>query len=181
MGTFPTWASVWSRRHDHLAFTYSACHQTCTHVLQLQWRAILKRHKIATRAINVTKAHFPSSGFGATGLTPFNLQAVKSNKAVPSLANRQLLAITTACTFDFRNTPTHQLCGYFQEILKPTDDQGKPQKCRRIALVKFWQGMKYVLEEAGRCKEGSWKKDNGAHATASAAERHDDPDDVCYE
>ena len=82
-----------------------------THVLQpldvgvfgpvkTQWRIILKKYKIATRAMNITKERFPSlikqlwdksmlpnhlkSGFEATGLVPFNPNAVKPSKLTPS-------------------------------------------------------------------------------------------------
>ena len=82
-----------------------------THVLQpldvgvfgpvkIQWRIILKKYKIATRAMNFTKERFPSlikqlwdksmlpnhlkSGFEATGLVPFNPNAVKPSKLTPS-------------------------------------------------------------------------------------------------
>ena len=139
-----------------------------THVLQpldvgvfgsmkQQWRTILKRHQLTTRAKNVMKERFPGllqqlwmnsitpahlrAAFRATGLVPFNAQAVKPQQVAPSLHQSQPSGptlqgeVTATLTVHHQETPIRaELRGYFREMLRPACDASKSQRRRRVEL-----------------------------------------------
>ena len=123
--------------------------------MKQQWRTILKQHKIATRATNITKERFPAlikqlwetsikpehleAGFRAAGLVPFNPKAVKPTQLAPSVAVTQTSVAATGkiravLTIHAGETPIRtELRCYFREVLKPSSEQQSTRR-RRIEL-----------------------------------------------
>ena len=122
--------------------------------MKQQWRTILKQHKIATRASNITKERFPAlikqlweraitpehlrAGFRAAGLMPFNPKAVKPAQLAPYHATAIPSVLPTGeftamLTINGETPLRAELRGYFREVLKPSE-QNKTQRRRRIEL-----------------------------------------------
>ena len=118
--------------------------------LKASWRKILKAYKFKTKAANVTKDRFPQliselwdccftpsqlkAAFKATGLSPFDPKAIKSDCLSSSLVQPTSEETSQTTNSEISGPLTQEtpirtdLRAYFVKALKPRDRRGHKQK-----------------------------------------------------
>lgn len=194
-----------------------------THVLQpfdvgvfapvkAKWRIILKRYKLQSRAMNVTKECFPrlikqlweqsitvehlQGGFSASGIVPFNPQAIKPSRLAPSLKTpaqqvRGEVSVVGTLATSTAETPIRvELRGYFQQLLKAAE-KDKPQRRQRIQLQCTGELLtsdevlerleKAEAEKAEKAaKKVAAKRGKKGKSTGKASSTSDEPETYCH-